>query len=242
MCGFNSLNSSIDGCYNKSAVSALHYDRNYQMSGGICGNSTGNVTNCYNGGTVRGNGASNRTGGIIGELNNGGSVVNCYNYGSVSNNTGNCYGGVVGNLNTTPTVRNTYCDNACSYVYWQNGRGQDGTINIAARTPASNIPNLTVSLGSSFAYDVYNQNKTYPVLAWQNENFDFEFNHKQAYIKQGERLSLNILENTDTTNILDGNYSASNFTWKSTNEDVATVDSNGIVTGLADRIYNNLCI
>lgn len=59
-------------------------------------------------------------------------------------------------------------------------------------------------------------------------------NQKQAYIKVGETICLNILENEEITQIINNNYNNTNFTWKSANEDIASVNENGIVTGIKD--------
>ena len=66
-----------------------------QSVGAVCGWSKGNITNCYNTGTVKG--ASNHTGGICGYLDFPSytiSITNCYNTGKVSGS--NYVGGVCG--------------------------------------------------------------------------------------------------------------------------------------------------
>ncbi len=72
--------------------------------GGVVGENTGTVTNCYNTGSVTGNYS---VGGVVGE--NTGTVKNCYNTGSVKrggDDVGEDVGGVVGF--NTGTVRNCY--------------------------------------------------------------------------------------------------------------------------------------
>ena len=66
--------------------------------GGVCGLNFGNVTNCYNSGTVAG---SSQVGGVCG-MNMMGSVTNCYNAGNVTG-TGEHVGGVCGQNNATVT-------------------------------------------------------------------------------------------------------------------------------------------
>ena len=69
--------------------------------GGLCGgNYGGTVTNCYNSGTVA---CSNQVGGVCGE--NFGTVTNCYNTGSV---TGSYYVGGLCGANYSTTVTNCY--------------------------------------------------------------------------------------------------------------------------------------
>ena len=71
-----------------------------EIVGGVCGYNDGTVTNCYNTGNVTGNDAY--VGGVCGY--NDGTVTNCYNTGSV---TGSHYvGGVCGN--SWGTVTNCY--------------------------------------------------------------------------------------------------------------------------------------
>ena len=70
--------------------------------GGLCGQNSGTVTNCYNTGNVAG---TRYVGGVCGE-NYSGTVTNCYNSGSVTG-TENYVGGVCGQ-NDSGTVTNCY--------------------------------------------------------------------------------------------------------------------------------------
>lgn len=98
------------------------------------------------------------------------------------------------------------------------------------------------SISANFAYDVYGINNGYPVLAWQNERVELKLNKNQEYIKINETLQLEVFEDSEISKIIEKKFSNDNFEWISTNEDVATVDQNGLVTGHTDRIYYNLCI
>ena len=80
--------------------------------GGLCGWNTGNVTNCYNIGSVEGN---EIVGGVCGH--NSGPVTNCYNTGSV---TGNGYvGGLCGQ--NYATVTNCYNSGSVEGNYYSVG-------------------------------------------------------------------------------------------------------------------------
>ena len=57
------------------------YDKSISRVGGVCGDNSGTISNCYNSGTVNGN--DSETGGICGR-NFGGTISNCYNIGKVS--------------------------------------------------------------------------------------------------------------------------------------------------------------
>ena len=75
------------------------YIKGSNFVGGVCGmNMMGNVTNCYNTGSVEGN---NHVGGVCG-YNYSGSVTNCYNTGNVTG-TGDYVGGVCGDNDGTVT-------------------------------------------------------------------------------------------------------------------------------------------
>ena len=86
------------GTLQNVGVKASYIKGGYYV-GGLCGWNTGNVTNCYNIGSVEGN---EIVGGVCGH--NSGPVTNCYNTGSV---TGNDYvGGLCGQ--NYATVTNCY--------------------------------------------------------------------------------------------------------------------------------------
>ena len=72
------------------------------------------------------------------------------------------------------------------------------------------------------------------VLYWLLQVIEMKLNINQDYIKVGESTQLNVVKEQKITETIGDNYDASNFTWKSTNEDVATVDSTGKVTGIKD--------
>lgn len=76
---------------------------NDQYIGGVCGNNGGTIQNCYNEGSVTGK--NERTGGVCGGNENA-SIINCYNTGKVVGRTG-C-GGVCGNNYTSGTIQNCY--------------------------------------------------------------------------------------------------------------------------------------
>ena len=82
--------------------------------GGVCGLNFGNVTNCYNSGTVAG---SNQVGGVCGYNNR--TVTNCYNSGTVEGTDSNI-GGVCGD-NESGTVTNCYNTGSVTGSYYVGG-------------------------------------------------------------------------------------------------------------------------
>ena len=88
---------------NVGVVDSYFYGKN--SVGGVCGsNFGGTISDCYNKGSVSGNG--DPVGGVCGDNDNGGTITGCYNTGSVSGN--NNVGGVCGS-NTNGTI--TGCHN-----------------------------------------------------------------------------------------------------------------------------------
>lgn len=130
-------------------------------------------------------------------------------------------------------VTNSYglTNTSLAYTYWN---GSSYSTSTSERVAEANLKTYTVKLGEAYAYDIYGINNGYSVLAWENQREAMALNKKQEYIKVGETLNLNILENEEVTQIINNNYDNTNFTWKSTNEDIASVNENGVVTGLKD--------
>ena len=231
---------SILQCINTGTVKTNYYNSTskHGIAGGIIGMTSGKITinSCYNKGTVTGNSTScQATGGIIGHISSGtvsgSSIQNCYNIGTIS--TSGSKGGIIAGFHDSGKISysNNYWLSGCGATY---GISQKSSNVGAATITAANLKTYTVILGNAFAYDVYNKNSGYPVLAWQNETIVMSLNKNQAYIGIGEKLTLNVVEDDDVTKIIENNYSAKNFTWTSTNEDVATVNENGTVTGVSD--------
>lgn len=78
---------------------------NNMYTGGVCGgNNSGTIQNCYNEGSVTGK--NERTGGVCGS-NDKATIINCYNTGKVVGNISGS-GGVCGNNYTDGTIQNCY--------------------------------------------------------------------------------------------------------------------------------------
>ena len=237
-------NGTIQNCYNKAAISGLTHTSNNvnnTRAGGIAGAcSAGQVTNCYNTGTITITGARFYVGGIVGCFHGTNHVIrNCYNSATVTINGSSSAkkkaGGIVGvNGDTSAyrgTISNSYClTSSYTYSYYYNGSSTTTSGKIAAAT----LQTYTVQLGNAYAYDIYNINSGYPVLAWQNKRTVMKLNKNQEYIKVGEHLDLNVIEDNEIIEIIGHIYDDTDFKWTSTNEDVAIVDENGTVTGISD--------
>ena len=94
--GFNS------GTIKNVGVINSYFGWQYNLIGGICGENSGTIENCYNEGKVEGKGDD--TGGIC--ARNFGTITNCYNLGTVIGKYGT--GGVCGDIYDNRTITNCY--------------------------------------------------------------------------------------------------------------------------------------
>lgn len=94
--GFNS------GTIKNVGVINSYFGWKYDRTGGICGENSGTIENCYNEGKVEGKGDD--TGGIC--ARNFGTITNCYNLGTVIGEHGT--GGVCGYTYDNGTITNCY--------------------------------------------------------------------------------------------------------------------------------------
>ena len=74
--------SESDGNIKNVGVVDSYFKGNDSV-GGVCGNNSGTITNCYNAGNLTAIESSATIGGICG-YNNGGTIANCYNTGTVT--------------------------------------------------------------------------------------------------------------------------------------------------------------
>ena len=226
----------INQCYNRAYISCQNVTQNYNSAyvGGILGRATtgSKIINCYNTGTVYASAYFIALSGIVGDsLGSSTTETNCYNIGTTSLGSGSTkfHAGVLGRGSSHPSNCYSMTSNNAAYYY----ANSLGSYSYTGRVAKETILTYTTVLGNSYAYDVYGINNGYPVLAWQNETTVMSLNKNQAYIGVGESLSLNVIEKDEVTEIIGENYEATNFTWTSTNEDVATVNENGVVTGIS---------
>lgn len=96
MFGFNR------GIIKNVGVINSYFGWKYNRTGGICGENSGIIENCYNEGKVEGKGDD--TGGIC--ARNFGTITNCYNLGTVIGEHGT--GGVCGYTDDNGTITNCY--------------------------------------------------------------------------------------------------------------------------------------
>ncbi|MDD6447100.1 MAG: GLUG motif-containing protein [Ruminococcus sp.] len=110
---FNNLSTSYVGLFGylgsggeiKNVGVIDSYFKGYLSIGGVCGQNNGEISGCYNTGTVSDSGSS--VGGICGE-NNSGEITGCYNIGTVSGSDGSFYVGGVCGLNYSGTITGSY--------------------------------------------------------------------------------------------------------------------------------------
>ena len=236
--------SKISGCYNRAQISGIGLSggtNNELYVAGIAGFVEGNcyIEDCYNAGEIKGTSMGNVLGGIIGRSNatSGAIMKNLYNSGEIiSNGTGLAIGGIKGMNEESATINLSNCyylENTAIYVeYYWNGRGyvpgsQSGITN------AETLKTYASTLGPAFENDDWNINGGYPILWWEAPTV--ELNKKQAYINKGAGLQLSI-EGVKCVHQIEDlqNISVADFDWESSNKDVATVNSNALVTGVSE--------
>ena len=239
---YNSL-SKVTGCYNKINITGLtntnSSNRCNLRQAGIAGYQiAGIVENCYNNGKMTATGSRFYVGGIVGCFHGTSQTLkNSYNSAEViingSSSPSKKAGGIVGVngdiSSARGTITNTYClTTSATYAYYYNG----SSTTTLGKVESAILKTYSTTLGKAFENDDFNINSGYPILWWQAPKI--ELNKKQEYIKVGEQLQLSIIKNEAVTTALGTEISISDFTWTSTNEDIATVNENGLVTGLAD--------
>ena len=231
------INGTITACINSATVKTVYYNNTYTgISGGIIGMTSGKVTinSCYNKGTVTGNSTScQATGGIIGHVSSGtvsgSSIKNCYNIGTITTSVSK--GGIISGFHDSAKM-------LCSNNYWLSGCGATYGIsakktNIGANSiAAATLKTYSTTLGIAYKNDNFNINNGYPILWWQAPTI--ELNKKQEYINVGEQLQLSIIQNENVVTAFGTEIDTISFTWTSSNEDIATVNENGLVTGISD--------
>lgn len=171
-------NAKIQECVNKGYIYSTEAISSNTMIGGIIGfagwDGIATITNCYNTGTVQ---SAQDAGGIVGNSTGSGgktTISNCYNIGSISSNRTNGIGAVGGilagnNSNQGSTLTNNYwlSTSGPSYGIGWNQVSGVGTNTGSTSKSATEIKNLTGTLGSAFKKDTSNKNNGYPILSWQ---------------------------------------------------------------------------
>ncbi len=233
-------NGIIDGCYNKAEIIGTGITNvNYTetMVGGLVGAGRGKLSNSYNTGNITGTSYKSYVGGIAGNTDNTytGKIENTYNKGKVNITGTNKYiGGMVGRNGWRESyeameIENTYATNNTQNTENKfNGTAIEGSVE--GKITEDELKTYTIKLGEKYVYDINNINDKDPILYWEAEYPEkAKLNINQTYIKIGEEIQLTVQPKTDENNNPDNDY-----TWTSTNPDIAKVDENGIVTGLKD--------
>jgi hypothetical protein len=121
--------------------------------GGLVGSNSGTITNCYSTGSVSG---SSYVGGLVGY--DSGAIKNCYSTGSVSGSS--IVGGLVGYDFNSETTKDSYWDNETS--------GQSSSAGGTGKTTAEMKQEATF-VGWNFTNIwAIEEDVTYPYLQWQD--------------------------------------------------------------------------
>ena len=223
-----SVNRNIsDLAYNPIGSEANTFD--YSVTGGLVGyfynndmnSDTITISDSYNRGKLDGKGY---VGGLIGRINGIINMSNCYSASNSVNADGRDVGGLIGNL---VSKGNTIIDN-CYYLSSNSSKSiaygntkQYGTAKSAANMKKDSFAE---ALGSKYTAMPDN----YPVLFW-------EALLPKLSIEPSE-LTLKELKETSIINC-NTNYNG-DLNWKSSDDEVATVNENGIATAIG----NGTCV
>ncbi len=166
--GLRDSTSTIENCSNSSTINFISSDSIIYV-GGIVGEGSSDITNCYNTGTISVNAVDPYVGGIAGSASN---ITNCYNTGTIVVSSENeiCVGGIGGechdkisNCYNTGTINVTNSGGVAIYLGGIVGKGSSdttncyntGTINITNYVEIYNV-NLGGVVGGGDAYNCYN--------------------------------------------------------------------------------------
>jgi len=242
---------SVSNCYNAGDISSYAYTSYFV--GGLIGRISGNfpvpisVSNCYNVGGVSSSGMAGGLIGYFGSVSGFGSVSNCYNVGDVSSSNSAGVGGLIG--------YSLYVDNPIVNCYWNNESVQavNGIPRIDAEkkgvgtgvdtTASRNTVQMTTREQYAINYVGFDFTGVWGFIVGENDNFPV----LRAFYSSVSEVTLNkntlvlLAGNTETllatvqSNDLIYPLITPNqaVTWESSNLNVATVDSAGVVKGVS---------
>ena len=215
-----SVNQNLSGLkYNPIRSSENTFD--YSVTGGLVGYFYNNdmnsdsitISDSYNRGNINGKGY---VGGLIGRISGITNISNCYTASDLVNADGRDEGGLIGSLISKgqTTIDNCYflSSNSSMAIAYGNTK-QYGTAKSASNMKKNSFAE---ALGSK--YIAVNDN--YPVLFWEALKPKLSIDKKE--------LTLSEFKETAKINC-NTNYNGE-LTWKSSDDKIATIDENGMVT------------
>lgn len=160
-------NQYIRGCYYSGIIEGGYY-----LGGIVAQQPDGIIENCYNTGTIGGDGPNDRINGGICAIAGENVIRNCYNAGNLTEEGKYVHKSAIGSCNKgSLKYRNYYLLNCGAqypnYKYESWGIEDDG---VSVGVTEDELRNLAPSLGEYFTEDVRNINNGYPILKWQLNN------------------------------------------------------------------------
>jgi hypothetical protein len=145
------LNSTITNCYSSVSVSNSN---SHSASGGLVGDNSDTISNCYSTGSVSGSGG----GGLVGQ--NSGAINNCYSTGSVGV-AGGTPGGLVGDNSGT-----------ISSSFWNTDSTSTG-VGSGSSTGATGEPTDSMKTESTFTSRGWDFTSTWAISSGTNNGYPY---------------------------------------------------------------------
>ena len=252
-----SISSSIYKCYTSGDI--ISYRINGYL-GGIVGTTSGSISDCYSTADVTSKYLNSYAGGIMGEIDFDGVVEHCYSDGAILGYTA---AGVCGYSDDDAKLLGCVAANRSISAYKSAMRVLGGYASDASAPAASDnyafegMPVLVNNVpqkidddplnGTTKTIDELYRKATYEALGWDMENiWDIDEGSSLPYLRVFDiPVSEISLDNTEVTldkrttlqlvaTVLPEFCRNNTLTWTSDNEEVATVDENGLVTAVGE--------
>ena len=249
--------ASIYKCYTSGDI--ISYRINGCL-GGIVGTTSGSISDCYSTADVTSKYLNSYAGGIMGEIDFDGVVEHCYSDGAILGYTA---AGVCGYSDDDAKLLGCVAANRSISAYKSAMRVLGGYASDASAPAASDnyafegMPVLVNNVpqkidddplnGTTKTIDELYRKATYEALGWDMENiWDIDEGSSLPYLRVFDiPVSEISLDNTEVTldkrttlqlvaTVLPEFCRNNTLTWTSDNEEVATVDGNGLVTAVGE--------
>lgn len=209
----NSTDGTINRCYNAGNITASNY------AGGLVGSGYANFNDCYNYGDIGSTSDTNYAGGIIGQSDANCLIQNCANTGEVKSSE-SC-GAIIG--------WDTSSCNLVSCYYLDNNSKAVGSPALTGNT------RTLAQMQEASTYSGYDFESVWIMPSYSSFPYlRSSLVHPSSVTIKGDETTVQTGQNIKlSASVLPQNATDKGVIWSSDNEDKASVDNNGCVTGLS---------